>query len=128
MMEQDWEGKALDKDIIKEGNKEYGPETCRYVTQTTNSTLAQQGRKRLKDFDLPRGITRYEHGGKRFQAVVGKYTSSYFKRGKFVTLEEAITYYKEHKAVQIRMCIALERDPAIIKGIERAAQKVTNSS
>lgn len=36
METQDWKGKALDKDILFEGNKHYGPDTCVYVDARTN--------------------------------------------------------------------------------------------
>lgn len=36
MMEQDWEGNQLDKDIIIHGNKVYGPDTCMFVDRKTN--------------------------------------------------------------------------------------------
>mgnify|MGYP001117231448 CR=1 FL=1 len=36
MENQDWEGKHLDKDLLISGNKEYGPETCVFVTSVVN--------------------------------------------------------------------------------------------
>ena len=36
MQKQDWEGKHLDKDLLKEGNKIYCPEWCIFVDQNLN--------------------------------------------------------------------------------------------
>lgn len=36
MEQQDWEGKELDKDLLFIGNKLYSPETCVFVSSTTN--------------------------------------------------------------------------------------------
>lgn len=49
---QNWKHKVIDKDILVLGNKEYGPNTCVFVSQYLN-TLFQQTNKNRK---LPRGI------------------------------------------------------------------------
>lgn len=36
METQDWEGKELDKDLLVEGNKVYGPNTCRFISKELN--------------------------------------------------------------------------------------------
>lgn len=39
VLKQDWEGKQLDKDLLVLGNKEYGPETCIFLTKKVNAFL-----------------------------------------------------------------------------------------
>ena len=39
MKNKDWKGKELDKDIIKDGNKLYSPDTCCFVERKVNSLL-----------------------------------------------------------------------------------------
>ena len=39
MVEQDWEGKELDKDILFQGNKVYSPDTCVFVDKAVNLFL-----------------------------------------------------------------------------------------
>lgn len=36
MLEQDWKGRQLDKDIILPGNKLYSPDTCAFITAQLN--------------------------------------------------------------------------------------------
>lgn len=42
MINQDWLGKQLDKDLLVKGNKEYSPDTCVFVTSQVNSLLNTQ--------------------------------------------------------------------------------------
>lgn len=42
MMEQDWEGKQLDKDILFQGNKVYSPTTCVFVDRALNLFLTDR--------------------------------------------------------------------------------------
>lgn len=39
MMEQDWKGKHLDKDILFQGNKVYSPDTCAFVDGVVNTFI-----------------------------------------------------------------------------------------
>lgn len=54
MENQRWQGKQLDKDIIKIGNKTYSPETCAFVCRITNSFITDRGSCRG---ELPIGVT-----------------------------------------------------------------------
>lgn len=39
MQRQDWNGKALDKDLLVEGNKVYSPESCIFVSRELNNFI-----------------------------------------------------------------------------------------
>lgn len=41
MESQDWEGKQLDKDLLFLGNRIYGPETCVFLDNKTNTFLCE---------------------------------------------------------------------------------------
>jgi len=46
MIRQDWKGKALDKDLLVYGNKEYHPDKCMFVDQRVNKLLTGRNAKR----------------------------------------------------------------------------------
>ena len=46
METQDWEGKNLDKDLLKEGNKIYSPEYCIFVDAKINTFVTDCGASR----------------------------------------------------------------------------------
>jgi hypothetical protein len=68
MASQDWEGKHLDKDIIKVGNKIYTPEFCAFVSQETNYFVLDSAKKRG---DLPIGVA-FRKDKRKFIANCGK--------------------------------------------------------
>lgn len=46
MVDQDWEDKQLDKDLLLEGNKVYSKETCVFVTQAVNKFITDSAASR----------------------------------------------------------------------------------
>lgn len=46
MLTQDWEGNQLDKDLLYRGNKEYGPETCTFVSGQVNGFVTDSAAAR----------------------------------------------------------------------------------
>jgi hypothetical protein len=90
MMEQDWEGKDLDKDLLVKGNKIYSPETCVFLHPKVNRFLTKNHRQN----GLPAGVWDY----------VGKKTISYRARvhepfeGKLVYLGSFKDKWAAHEA------------------------------
>lgn len=66
MMEQDWEGKQLDKDILCKGNKVYCHEYCAFVLKSTNQFIVNS----FKSVgDLPIGASIDKRTG-RYRAYI----------------------------------------------------------
>lgn len=93
MKNQDWYGKELDKDILKEGNKVYSSNLCVFISGSTNKLLNDRSRLRGK---YPQGVSLDKRRGK-FDAqcnVGGK--KNYL--GMFSTVSEAEEAYIMFKA------------------------------
>jgi len=83
MIDQDWEGKDLDKDILGTG-KVYCPKSCTFLTHKANSFLIDKSRVKGS---LPFGV-RYVKG-KYVARCSDIYTGKLIHLGSFVTKEEA---------------------------------------
>lgn len=64
MEQQDWENKALDKDILVAGNSVYSQDTCIFVSQALNNLLSDRAWCRGS---LPQGVTLHKRD-KRYRA------------------------------------------------------------
>jgi hypothetical protein len=93
MMQQDWYGKVLDKDIIKPGNKVYGPDACLFVSQAINSLLNRQPKQGGK---YPKGVRKYGNSGK-FRVDMRKH-KKHTHLGVFNSVDAAAAAYRNAKA------------------------------
>lgn len=93
MKQQDWENNDLDKDLIIKGNKVYSPETCSFVSKSTNLFTLDRARFRG---DLPTGVS-YKNNNNTFQSkCCNPFTGKREWLGCFSSPEEA------HKAWKLR--------------------------
>jgi len=114
MISQEWEGLELDKDILKVGNKVYGPDTCVFVTRLVNSFILD---KKTKQGKYPMGV--YE------QAASNKYASrcwdySTGKRvhlGNYETPEEAHRAWLAFKLEQAYQLALMQTDVRVSKAL-----------
>lgn len=88
-------GWELDKDIIKRGNKVYGPDTCAFVPVEINLLLTRNKARRGK---YPIGVF-YDNGRFRSSVSINK-VQKYF--GSYDTPEEAFKVSKEEKEKYIK--------------------------
>ncbi len=105
MEKQDWKGNQLDKDILIQGNKTYGPLTCLFVSREVNMVIAETANKK----------------GKFMQGVElrssGKYRATISVDGKAVRLGEhdteieANALYVKAKYNNIRRVAAKQAEP-----------------
>lgn len=93
------EGYHLDKDLLVDGNKEYGPTTCVFVPQQINSLFTDHGRSRG---NYPIGVTFHKKAGKFVAYVAIDGVRQHI--GYFTNADEAhMTYLVAKKANVVRM-------------------------
>jgi hypothetical protein len=112
MKTQDWEGKALDKDILKPGNRVYSPDNCVFVPQEVNNLICNGVGNSCK---YPQGVYFFKRTGK-FQTYC---TVNGIRKhlGYFNTSEEAARAYNAAKSKEIRRVADLQTDTRIRDGL-----------
>ena len=114
MIQQDWEGKVLDKDLKVLGNKVYGPDTCLFITQKINTLINKQPNQRG---DLPIGVARHMDKYK----VTMKMDRKTHHIGVFPSIETAAFAYKTAKANWIEHHAHGEKCPETKAALHRVA-------
>ena len=97
----------LDKDILIQGNKEYGPDTCRFVPRYINNLLLDSGRSRGI---YPLGVCKCKQSSGYLMQCndgSGKQIQRYHK-----TVEEAVEDYSTTK----KMVVKQQADRALAEG------------
>ena len=92
MENQDWKDKALDKDLINQGNREYNPNNCLFITQALNNLLNDN--KSVRGL-YPQGVDFIKSSGK-FRSQTS-YNGKRKHLGYFETAKEASKVYKKEK-------------------------------
>ena len=118
MVKQDWKGNDLDKDLLLEGNKKYGPKTCVFICRALNLLLTDRGNARGS---LPLGTVKH---GKKYRAQVGKggKDGKTIYLGLFTTPEEAHAAWKKAKAKIILNSLDLTNDIRVKEALRKRAQ------
>lgn len=91
---QDWEGKHLDKDLLVPGNKEYGPETCVFISRKLNAFLNDH---RLARGEYPLGVSWHKQTSKFVAQCSNPETGKSEHLGLFDDPEEAHLAWKKRK-------------------------------
>lgn len=99
MAKQDWEGKALDKDLLVPGNRQYGPDKCIFVSRDINSLTAIRGNGRGS---LPLGVTKTGSGKYTYYLAKCSFYGKQKTLGSFKTPEEAAECYRAAKLQHIK--------------------------
>ena len=92
MENQNWEGLALDKDLLVKGNRVYGPDTCCFLPQAINNHFMFSGKKINKH--LPKGVYLQQSGKYSVEIFISQ-KRKYYKL--FSSLKEACIYCLEKK-------------------------------
>lgn len=114
MVEQDWEGKELDKDLLVPGNKLYSPDTCVFLTGAVNTFLIYNSSLRG---EWPVGVN-YDKNSGKFRAqgnlVVEKKRKSL---GYYEKVEDAHQAYLTFKFEQAKILASQQTDPRVAKAL-----------
>jgi len=124
MVEQDWEGKVLDKDFLSGGSLAYGPDTCVFVPQWLNTTIARRSDSQKGDY-LP-GVYWHKRIGK-FKASVSLGMGRKAKHlGYFENEVDAHLVWRDAKAEVYREIIETQTDQRIIAVLEQKVLDLYN--
>lgn len=116
MEKQDWEGKQLDKDILKPFNKLYSPDTCIFVSNSLNSIVTNI---HFTKSELPLGVSVNKKSG-NFVVYVNSNTTSRRYLGSYSSLDEACCAYYEEKIKTFKKIIQENiQHSRLIEGLER---------
>ncbi len=114
---QDWEGKYLDKDLIKEGNKVYHPDLCVFVANNVNSYLSMSAPTKTQK--LPLGVT--EKVSLKTTTYIAQGSNGSGKRaywGFHPSPEQAHEVWKKEKAKIGYKLITQQSDARVIKRLQ----------
>jgi hypothetical protein len=92
MNNQEWQGNALDKDILIQGNKKYSSSTCIFVKPSINGLFIKSVARRGK---YPIGVSLNKRSGKYIAQCHVKGSASHI--GYYESVHEAHEAYKEVK-------------------------------
>lgn len=114
METQDWEGKQLDKDILVEGNKIYGPDTCVFVDQRVNNFLIDSKAARGQ---FPIGVMFDKKKPKYVARCCSVETGKQEHLGRYKTPEEAYEVWLAFKLEQAYILAAEQSDERVAKAL-----------
>lgn len=116
MEQQNWEGKQLDKDIIFPDNKVYNPETCAFVSRTTNMFVVACDASRG---GYPLGVT-WNKAREKFKALCrNPFTKKQEYLGYFLTPEEAHESWRKRKHELAQLVAELETDLRVAEALKK---------
>lgn len=113
MVEQDWEGKHLDKDLLNKGNKIYSPDTCIFIDAKVNLFIND---KLSSDRELPVGVV-FQTQIKRYQAKCNDVFGKNRHLGCFGNPEEASIAYQQFKYEQAILLASMQTDPRVAQAL-----------
>ena len=110
MQSQDWENKHLDKDLINWDNKQYGPNTCVFISPALNNLLCLRNNYRG---ELPLGVYKHVIKGITYFVASCSFYGKQQRLGYFKTIPEAADTYKKAKLKHIKELSEMETNPRV---------------
>ena len=114
MQTQDWEGKQLDKDLLVNGNKVYGPENCVFVSAEVNKFLTDRGNDRGEH---KIGVHWAKNVGKFMARCSNPFTGKRDSLGLFSDEDEAHNAWLAKKLEHAKVLASLQTDARITKAL-----------
>ena len=114
MIEQDWEGKQLDKDILIPGNKLYSRDTCVFVSRKLNTFLNDHG---MASGPYPTGVSWHKATSMFSSQCSNPATGKSEHLGLFETPEEAHLVWKAKKHEHALTYADQQTDPRVAEAL-----------
>jgi len=102
MISKEWDGNQLDKDLLTQGNKVYGPRECAFISQSLNKFTIDRVNERG---DMPLGVSLCKRKNKFRADCNNPFTGKKETIGRFNTPEEAHNAWR-HRKHQLAMVYA----------------------
>ena len=120
MVQQRWEGRVLDKDLLVFNNKIYSSSTCVFVPRFVNQFVVMSDKSRG---DFPVGVS-FRKDREKYRSYITK-GNKYISLGHFTNPKDAHLAWQLAKIEQAREYIDIfKEDPLIISGLERVVKKI----
>ena len=110
MVELDWQGRELDKDLLFPGNKVYGPQTCIFISNGINKFTTDSASARG---DWPIGVYWNKQNGKFRARCNNPFTGKLEHLGLFTCPAEAHEAWRKRKHELSLQLAAEQTDPRL---------------
>ena len=114
MVDQDWEGMQLDKDLLVEGNKVYSEETCVFVTIAANNFTTDRGNDRG---EWKIGVSWHKGESKFISRCSNPFTKKCEHLGYFDSELEAHEAWLRRKLELAKELAEIQTDPRVAKAL-----------
>ena len=114
MVQHDWKGRDLDKDLLVEGNKIYSPETCVFISSMLNKFFIASDASRGK---YMLGVSWHKRAGKFKSRCSNPFLNKQECLGLFDTELEAHLAWKEKKNELAQRYASKQTDERVIEAL-----------
>jgi hypothetical protein len=116
MINQDWEGKELDKDLLIKDNKRYSKESCIFIPKAVNMFMTDKANCRG---DMPIGVVYQDWCKMKYTAqIMNPFTKKRERNlGRFSTPEEAHLAWKKRKHMLSCELAEQQTDPRVAEAL-----------
>ena len=114
MVQHDWKGRELDKDLLVEGNKVYSPETCVFISSMLNNFFLSREAGRGK---YMLGVSWHKRAGKFHSRCSNPFLNTQEHLGSFDTELEAHLAWKEKKNELAQRYASKQTDERVIEAL-----------